>query len=208
MLRKFNLLSPVLCFVLLLSAQAFAQGGAQAGGQKIGFIDTGAFYDDKVGITRLVAAYRQLNTEFAAPQKELETLGTRIQTLEKELTTLQEQASKGVQIDRVAANAKSEDYEKLKREYQFKADNLKSSLERRRPQIVGPVSQEIGKALDEFAKQKGFGVIMDVSKFEQAGALLFYSEAADSTKDFIAFFNARPATPAATPKPAGTARPN
>lgn len=208
MLKKISLICPILFIALIFSSHAFAQGGVQAGAQKIGFIDTGAFYDEKVGITRLVNAYKVLNTEISPKQKELETLGTRIQTLEKELTALQEQANKGVAIDRNAANSKSEEYEKAKREYQFKSEDLKAVVERRRPQVVGPVSQEIGKALDEFAKQKGFGVLMDVSKFQEAGALLFYSEAADSTKEFIAFFNARPATPAAAPKPATATKPN
>lgn len=208
MLKKISFICPVLLFALIFSAQISAQTGVQAGGQKMGFLDTGAFYDDKIGITRLVNAYKALNAELKPRNDELQTMATRIQTLEKELTDLQDKANKGVQIDRNAANAKSEEYEKLKREFKFKQDDFKAVYERRRVAVVGPVSQEIGAALNEFAKQKGFGVLMDVSKFEQAGALLFYSEAADSTKEFIAFFNARPATPAGTQKPATAAKPN
>ena len=63
-----------------------------------------------------------------------------------------------------------------------------------------PISKEIGKAIDEFAKKNGYSVIMDTSKL--ADAMLFYAEAADSTKDFVTFFNARTpaAPPAVTPK--------
>ena len=66
--------------------------------------------------------------------------------------------------------------------------------------MISPVQQDISRVMQDFAKQKGYSVILDVSKL--AGAVLVYDEAkADVTKEFITFYNARSATGAA-PGPA------
>jgi Skp family chaperone for outer membrane proteins len=69
--------------------------------------------------------------------------------------------------------------------------------------VLGPILQEIGKAMQDFANQKGYDLILDLSKLDGAAMILAYNPAkADVTKDFITFFNARPATAAtaATPR--------
>ncbi len=62
---------------------------------------------------------------------------------------------------------------------------------------MGPVRQDIGNALQEFAKKNGYMMILDASKLDGAGLLLAFDEKYDITKDFITFYNARPATTAA-----------
>jgi hypothetical protein len=66
---------------------------------------------------------------------------------------------------------------------------------------MGPILQEIHKALNDYAKAKGYALILDSAKLGNAGVILAFDEAkVDYTKDFIAYFNARPAataTPAA-----------
>ena len=68
---------------------------------------------------------------------------------------------------------------------------------------MGPVYSDIMKALNEYAKQKGYAVIFDGVKLDQAQILLGFDEKYNVTDDFIAFYNARPATAATattTPK--------
>ena len=61
--------------------------------------------------------------------------------------------------------------------------------------------QDIGKAVNDFAKQKGYTLILDIAK-DQAGFLLAVGdEKIDITKDFITFYNARPAATATTATP-------
>ncbi|MCY7375043.1 MAG: OmpH family outer membrane protein, partial [Pyrinomonadaceae bacterium] len=72
--------------------------------------------------------------------------------------------------------------------------NAKS--ERREPAIMGPIRQHIGNALQEFAKKNGYMMILDAAKLDGAGLLLAFDEKYDATKDFITFFNARPAATA------------
>jgi len=68
--------------------------------------------------------------------------------------------------------------------------------------VMGPILQDIGRAMDDFAKQKGFALILDAAKLEGAGLILAVDLAkVDVTKEFITFFNARPATTATTAAP-------
>ena len=65
--------------------------------------------------------------------------------------------------------------------------------------MIVPITQDISKAIEEFAKQQGYSAIFDVAKMAETGALLFLTETAEATNQFIVFYNARPAT-AAAPK--------
>jgi hypothetical protein len=64
------------------------------------------------------------------------------------------------------------------------------------------VNQDIGKAIGEFGKVKGYTAIFDIDKLAQAGAILHLEPSANITKEFIVFYNARPAgaATAVTPK--------
>lgn len=209
-MKSIRLIAVGIFLAAITTVSAFAQGTTPASPSKIGIIDTGAFGDSKEGITKYIAAANQINTEFKPAVTELQNLGTRIENLEKELTVLQDQANKGtVPIDRNAANAKAEEYDKLKRDYKFKEEDLKAKIDRRQQAVLIPIMQDIYKAAQDYAKQKGFTMIIDITKDDK---LLFMAldEKADITKDFITFYNARPATTATTaPKPAGAAtKPN
>jgi Skp family chaperone for outer membrane proteins len=166
---------------------------------KIAVINSAAFSDEKAGITKFVGAFRQLNTEFVPVQKELETLNTRLNTLAKEIDTMREQVSTGkIPIDEKSAQAKVELASQLQRDLKFKTEDAKARFERRQQDLILPVLQDIGKALSDFAKLRGFSIIFDVSKDETGILVAIGDEKLDATKDFIAYYNTRPAT--TTPK--------
>lgn len=177
-------------FVLLFSASIFAQ--TQPSNIKIAFIDTAGFYDEKVGITKLVNATKQLDTEFAARFKELQDGGTKLQNISKELENMQKLPQQ--QFNQTAFNTKRDEGERLQRDLNYKKTDYETAYNKRRAELVNPISQDIGKAIDEFAQKNGFGVILDIGKFADAGSVLYFSQAADATKDFILFYNARPAS--------------
>ena len=170
---------------------ASAQAQAPAGG-KIAVIDTLAFRDEKTGITKYVNALKAVNAEFAPAQAELQTLGSRIQNLEKELTAMREAQQKGTPVDARSFETKRDEYDKLLRDYKFKEEDAKARYERRFSTVTTPLNQAIGNALNEYGKQKGYSIIFDISR-DQAGLIVSIpDEKIDITKDFIAFFNAKP----------------
>jgi Skp family chaperone for outer membrane proteins len=158
---------------------------------KIGWIDTGAFADAKEGITKYLNAYKALETEARPKLQELTGIETKIRTIASDLQKMQ--ANTAVPIDQKAAAAKQDEGQRLQREYEFKKKEYDAFLEKRGGEVLGPVNQDIGKAIQDFGKQKGFAAIFDIDKLAQAGAILMLEPTANVTKEFITFYNARPA---------------
>jgi outer membrane protein len=195
-MKTLRLIAVSFVFAAVLAVSAFAQTTAPTG--KFGLIDT-RFFDSKEGITKYVNAMTALDAEFKADFTNLQTMGTKIKTLQTEITNLQKQIQDGkVPVDEKSANAKVEEYERLGREYKFKEDDLKVRYQRREQVVMTPIRQDIGKALDEFAKKNGYSLILDGAKLDGAGLILAFDVNSDVTKEFITFYNARPATAATT----------
>ncbi len=191
----------VSCILLALAAgSAFAQG-AQATSGKIGWIDTGAFAEDKVGITKYLNALKAIELEMQPRVNELKTIQAKLKTISDDIAKMN--SNPAIPIDQKALAAKSEEGQRLQREGEFKKKELDAAVERRNGEVLGPVSQDITKAIQEFAKQKGFSAVLDIAMLDQARVILALDSAADITKEFIAYYNARPASATAaagTPK--------
>lgn len=200
-MKTFRSIAAGFVFAAIFAVSAFAQ--AQPTATKIGIINTTAF-DDKAGITKYVAAANTLEKEFLPVDTELRTMATKIEALQKEIQTLQaqaQQANPAVPINVQSVNAKVGDYEKLTREFKFKQEAAKADYERREAVVLGPIRQDIGKAMQEFAKQKGYSFIFDAANLDKAGLILAFDEKYNVTAEFITFYNARPAGTATTSVP-------
>jgi len=193
-MKTFRSIAALFVFAAIFAVSAFAQTPPTAT-TKIGVINTLAF-DDKAGITKYVNAMNTLEAEFKPVQDDLQRISTRLQTLQKEIQVLQDNAAKSptVPIDTKTAQAKVDEFQNLQIEFKRKQEDAKAKYERREPTVMGPVRQDIGNALQEFAKKNGYSMILDASKLE--ALVLAFDEKFDVTKDFIAFFNARPASTA------------
>ena len=187
-MKKISLLVGFGFLTVLFSISAFAQ----MPGVKIALINSESFFDDKVGITKLVSANKQLEAEFAVRVKELQDGNTRLKAIAKQLDDMQKLPA--AQFNQTFYTAKQEESERLQRELSYKKTDVESALASRRAILVTPVSQDIGRGIDEFGKKNGYGAIFDVAKLADAGALLFLAESGDATKEFIIFYNTRPAT--------------
>lgn len=186
----------LIAVTLLFAISAFAQSTAPA---NVKFINTEAFRV-KDGITKYVNAAAALDREFEAPLAEIRTMMTRHDALAKDVTTLQDQINKATGSKEALLkqfDAKVEEGRNLETQIKRKQEDGKSRLERRQAEIMDPIRRDIGNAMITFATQKGYAVIFDISKL--TSAILVYDEAkADVTKEFIAYYNSRPAT---VPKP-------
>jgi Skp family chaperone for outer membrane proteins len=187
-MRKFNIAALGLFFAAVFAVSAFAQVPAPG---KIGLVDTGAFLDDKpgAGIPKLKTAFNSLNAEFKSVNDELQTLGTQYQQKVDEYNKLKNSTVPAGDLD-----AKASAIQDLETSIKRKQEDAKAKYERRQDAVVGPIYADIGKALNDYAKSKGFAIILDGAKLEQAGVLLGFDDKYDITKDFITFYNARPAT--------------
>jgi len=203
-MKTFRLIAANFIFAAVFAVSAFAQ----AQDTKIGLVNTLAFEDPKAGITKLVTASNSIETEFKQPATELETMYKRMQTLQGELKILTDQLNNpntpaAVDKTKLQANAqtKTDEGEKLARDFKFKQEDLKARLDRRRQVVVGPVYADVMRALQEFAVKNGYAVILDGARLEEAQILMAFNNKYDVTKEFITFYNARPAGTAAAAKP-------
>lgn len=190
---------------VLFAVPAFAQTAAPAQNtSKITLINSALFDDEKAGITRYVQAFKSLETEFAPRRTELQGMQTKLQNIVKEIETLQKAPGGAVGAQSIVA--KQEEGENLQRQFKFKQEDANAAFQRRFEAVIGPIQADIGKAIQEYAKQKGFLMVFDASKDEKGMLLWADMAAVDSTSDFIKFYNARPAgTAAATPARPATA---
>ncbi|MDQ3818279.1 MAG: OmpH family outer membrane protein, partial [Acidobacteriota bacterium] len=75
----------------------------------------------------------------------------------------------------------------------YKQEQAQSDYQKRLGEVVGPISQDIGKALDQFATAHGITMILDISKL--APAILTINPNMDVTRAFVAEYNSsHPAT--------------
>ena len=201
-MKRLSFIAASFIFAAITAVTAFGQGAQPAAPFKMAVIDTGAF-DTKDGITRYASAMNALEAEFKPLETEIQAMVAKYNTLGAEIKKLQDQATSGtVPIDQKSAQTKVEEYQNLELAIKRKQEDAKARAARREPQVMGPIRQEIGKALQEYAKQKGIALILDAAKLDGAGLILAFDEAkVDVTKDFITYFNARPATTATTATP-------
>jgi Skp family chaperone for outer membrane proteins len=182
-------------FLLITVSLIFAVFAVSVPAQtkKVGVIDTRLFLDGKTGIKKYVDAINAVNAEFKTAAAELDGLALKIRNLENELKAFQEQAQKGIQVNQATVNAKLEEHDRVSREYKFKKEDNEAKYNRRQVALVYPVQQDISNALQEFTKKNGYAIILDISK-DRTGLFLAWDEKANITKEFIAFYNARPVT--------------
>lgn len=165
---------------------------------KFAIIDTEAFGDQKDGIKRLVAAFQTVEREFKPRRDEIQTLKTRYDALVKEVSDTRAVAAPA------ALQAKADQAEQLKVEIERKQQDGQKALDKRVQELTGPVYQDIGNALQTYAKARGLSVVFDVSKMQ--GVVMVVDGGIDITNAFIAEYNQRNPAATAAAAPAGTNR--
>ena len=182
----------------VFAAMFTVAASAQTAPAKIGLVNTSIFSDPKEGLTRVSTALTQLNNELRPKEQELTGLETRIRTIQEELRKLQASTAP---VDPRTFNTKREEGEKLARELEFKTKEFEAFREKRTSEIMGPINADLGRALNDYAKQKGYSMIFDAVPLFQSGVLVSADDSVDITADFVTFFNARPAGAATAANP-------
>lgn len=156
---------------------------------KMAMIYSDAFLDPKNGIARFNSLLGTLNREFQPRQAELQALQTKINTLTKEIEDTQSVA------DPNAIRTKRDQLAQMTTEFKRKGEDAEAAYTKRRGEIFTPLQQDIGKALEVFAKARGITVIVDGSQVP----VVYAAETIDITRAFIADFNSKnPATASVT----------
>jgi len=210
-MRIFRAIAAVAFFAVLSAGSALAQPkptstpapttSGPIPESKIALIDSAAFGDEKQGIARLVTKLKQLNSEFQPRQTELDGLKQQIQKATDDL-------AKVINVQSQQANQAAQDrIDQMKKDYQRKGEDATAAYNKKFDEYTGPVYEDIGKALDAFAKTRGITMIFDVRKMVTTDAngnqqfpLLYAAPNMDITLAFITDYNSKnPATASTTP---------
>jgi len=156
---------------------------------KMAMIYSDAFLDPKTGIARFSSLLNTLNREFEPRRSELQALQTRVNTLGKEIDDTQNVAAPD------SIRQKRDQLAQLNTELKRKAEDADAAYQKRRGEIFTPLQQDIGKALEVFAKARGITVIVDGSQVP----VVYAADSIDITRAFINEFNSKnPATASVT----------
>ncbi len=167
------------------------QGSAAIPESKIALIYSDDFRNPKTGIARYQALMNGLNTEFTKTQQDLNAMAQRIQQLQDDITKASQAPS-----DPRSIQAKSEQLEQLKKDYQRKGEDAQAAYKRRHDEVINPLNDDINKALAAYAKAHGITVIIDATQVP----MIYVDDKVDITRAFINDFNSKnPATTAARP---------
>lgn len=158
---------------------------------KVALIDSSAFADEKQGIAKFVSALKRVNAEFQPRQTELQSLQTQIEKAKSDLqkaAPVQDAKVTQTQQDRIAV---------METDFKRKGEDAQAAFNKRLEEVLGPIYEDIGKALDGFAKARGITLILDITKVQ---GIVSAADAMDITRAFIAEFNSKnPATASLTP---------
>ena len=169
--------------------QAAAPQNVAVPDSKMAMIYSDAFLDPKTGIARFNSLLNTLNREFQPRQAELQSLQTKINTLTKEIEDTQTVA------DPNAIRTKRDQLAQMTTEFKRKGEDAEAAYGKRRQEIFLPLQQDIGKALEAFAKARGITVIVDGSQVP----VVYAADNIDITRAFISEFNSKnPATASVT----------
>lgn len=171
-------------------AQTPAGTSATVPESKIALIYSDAFLDAKTGIARFNTLVSTLNREFQPRQTELQALQQKIQALTEDITKTAPVA------DPKTLQTKQDQLDQMKKDFQRKGEDAQAAYDRRRKEIFTPLQDDIGKALEAYAKAHNINVIIDGSQVP----LVYAADTLDITRAFINDFNSKnPATASVTP---------
>lgn len=162
---------------------------------RIALVDTEAFADEKKGIVRYVDAVKAVQSQFVAQNQELTNLQNRINALIEEIRKLRAVPNPDARL----IQTKQEEGTRLQQDWNTKKARFDEDYSKRYRELTAPISELIGKALDQYARERGVTMTLDLSKL--LPAMLTAMPAVDMTDAFIADFNRK--NPRVGPAPPG-----
>lgn len=167
-----------------------SQATAPIPDSKIAVIYSAEFTDPKTGIARFGTLVSALNKEFDVKKKELDSLQLRAQQLNDDIEKTKSVAQPQ-EIQR-----KADQLEQLKIDFKRKSEDAQTAYDKRQQDIFQPLQDDIGKALEIYAKAHGINVVIDGSRVP----VVYAADSLDITRAFINEFNSKnPATASVTP---------
>ena len=196
--RHFTVVAAVVTlFACVAFAQALAPAAAPATGTRVGII---SIQDAILATNEGQRDFEALGKKFEPRRTELKSLNDEIDSLKKQLST------QGDKMNDDARNTLVKSIEQKQKSLTRSSEDAQNEFQSQQNEIAQRILQKMGPVIDKYAKENGFGLILDASRPWPEGQVLWANETVNITKGIIDGYNAAsgvaaPATPAA-PKPA------
>ncbi|HKV26897.1 MAG TPA: OmpH family outer membrane protein [Candidatus Acidoferrales bacterium] len=189
--------------MLLIVPAAWAQADSSAAAVATGKIAVINLQGAIAGTAEGKQASKELQAQFASRQTELENLRKQIADLQQRL-----QAGATTLSDEEKARLASQG-NILTRKFQREQQDLQDDGNDAQQLAINRIGQKMITVLDKFAKQNGYGLILDNGSSAQSSPVVLYSaNQVDVTQQVIKLYDAAYPAKAATPARPGTAKPS
>jgi len=158
---------------------------------KVALIFSELFQDPKTGIAKFSVVVTNLNREFMPRQTEINQLQQKAQQLNDDIEKTRPVA------DPKTIAQKMDQLEQMKKDLQRKGEDAQAAFDKRKGEVFRPLQEEIGRALEAYAKSHSITVIIDGTQVP----VVYAAESVDITRAFINDFNSKYPATAATPTP-------
>jgi outer membrane protein len=189
-MRSF-LLRGVLALAVLLPVAA----QAQAGGQKIAYVNTQLILQGAPGATEAQQTF----------QKEMEGLQAKLKTMQDSLTALEQAFARDADtLSATSRDARVKAFTEKRQGFEEEAAKLNQQAEQRQFELMQPIMDQVRAALDDMRLEGGYSFIFDVAN---AQFIVAADKNLDLTERVIAKLRTMPKAAAKPPTTGPAARP-
>ena len=193
----------------LLSIGAFAQAAETASASTPATTTANSVVagPTKVAIINIQAAIANTNEgqrDLDALQKKFEPKQIELKSLSDEVDNLKKQlAAQSEKLNETERNRQVQTIEAKQKTLQRDLDDAQGDYQNQSNEIAQRIGTKLMQVLDNYAKQNGFAVVIDVS--QQQSPVLWAASSVDITKPIIDAYNVVSGVPAQATKPAASA---
>lgn len=181
---------------LALSLSAAAQSAAPAGPAKVAVVDFQA----------VVGSTNEFQRDFGELQKKFEPKRVQIKSLSDEIDGLDKQLqAQGDKLSDSERATRTRTLADKRKEAQRVAEDAQNDFQQQMQQVFGNVAGKVGDVLDNYAKQQGYTLVVDVSQQHQAPMVLWASPSTNISKVIVDAYNQKSGV--AAPAPQAGAKP-
>lgn len=172
-------------FVISTDAQTEQSQSINLG--KVAVINFELIKNEETGIKEFIDIRKKLEVEFKPQQSELKLLVEKARKLQREF----EQSFIQIKLTPkggcfISIEKTSDEYEKIIAELKQKQEQAKLHYQKRYSEETVPIDKKIAEALKQFAKNKGYDIIIDNVVVEKG---IITDIENDVTEEFIQFYN-------------------
>jgi outer membrane protein len=143
--------------------------------------------------------FADLQKKYDPKRQQLKALGDEIDTLTKQLD------AQGASLNDAERATRARTIDEKKKQAQRLADDAQKDFQDEMQQLFNSTATKVGDVLIDYAKQKGYTLVLDGGELQQGPFVLYTVPSTDISKAIVDAYNVKSGVPAPTSLPAAPA---